>query len=1042
MVRKYQVLAAAVLAVSAGCTSDERPPLSTSGEPAGAADCAGAQPGPGCPCSAESALTACALPTTLDERGDAVCTRGSSVCKEGVWSECSATSTRRVPAAALTQYRALISRDAAPVACDPCDPDCYVVEDPMDALPDGGAELALGDSGGLTIAFDADGGAPVVAPPAADAGPCVPQTAPDYDCDGIPDGVDPLPGVPNSTGSQRTIFMGIPAGSAGSQTLDTDFRLNSADLYMLLDMSTDGYGASAFPDPGSVYPDADGQLYWGDLDPVRPMGAFKNGLAAALTSGNFLDGESGITCADINGDGTPDDALKSQGIAGNLACLIPGIAFGAGWFRDIPFQGPYDHGQYVASDRTILFRNDLDITASANALAQSVARFSTTENIVSPSDSYYGNEAEGSSQALWALASGGELYAGWSRPGIPARTDCPQGTWGYPCFRDGAMPIVLHVTDAPLQNGPRRPLGDGVYTGRGCLDDFSAATCSVLDYDDDVLASTAPGTRLSAAPDGRYHALTNAAESFADAEPVGELTTDLVTYVLDTTAMAADVSYSTPNCGCSSATAWDPWDEASPDVVFRFTVTNPPAGLPPPLLISGRGSDFDASIMVVRANAAGTLPAGPGPCIDDSVGSTWIPELLRPFADGTYFAIVKGYAGSSKGRLQLTFGNPTLASPARFDARPWSGTGSVRSALVAHDVRVIGMCVTPSGDCASDNPYTWEQSVLLASDTSATATDGSPLAASVRPYSNNVADIGRPVVRAVQALVAQRSMDVSLRLRQQPDDPTPDFRFSAEAIDTPSDACDPPVDTDADGLPDLHVNCRPGARPRFRVTFVNPPVPSNVPPNPADRSGGYSMTLDLLGNGSYVLDQIPVYLVPEEVTSAPPVQPYLSDAVYEQTLWSTGCLGNEAPLWRLLGWEATVPSGTELDWDMCLAETEAGLDTCTYSRVGTVQSGGPCTIDSQCDDGYCDASNACHFVTGPVCTADADCGDMGRCIAGPTESRCMWTGNPVALAPSLVPGTQGFPFARVRVTLRANTSRTLAPTVNRYRVEYVCAPLR
>jgi hypothetical protein len=32
---------------------------------------------------------------------------------------------------------------------------------------------------------------------------------------------------------------------------------------------------------------------------------------------------------------------------------------------------------------------------------------------------------------------------------------CPEGSWGYPCFRDGALAIVIHYTDAPFHNGAR-----------------------------------------------------------------------------------------------------------------------------------------------------------------------------------------------------------------------------------------------------------------------------------------------------------------------------------------------------------------------------------------------------------------------------------------------------------------------------------------------------------------------------------------------------------------------------------------------------------
>jgi hypothetical protein len=53
------------------------------------------------------------------------------------------------------------------------------------------------------------------------------------------------------------------------------------------------------------------------------------------------------------------------------------------------------------------------------------------------------------SQALYAVASGQGLG-----PYLSARGSCPGARWGYPCFRDGTVPIVVLFTDAPFNNGP------------------------------------------------------------------------------------------------------------------------------------------------------------------------------------------------------------------------------------------------------------------------------------------------------------------------------------------------------------------------------------------------------------------------------------------------------------------------------------------------------------------------------------------------------------------------------------------------------------
>jgi hypothetical protein len=51
--------------------------------------------------------------------------------------------------------------------------------------------------------------------------------------------------------------------------------------------------------------------------------------------------------------------------------------------------------------------------------------------------------------ALWAIATGGSLGTY-----LPAQTECPAGYFGYPCFRPGAVPIIIMMTDITFHNGP------------------------------------------------------------------------------------------------------------------------------------------------------------------------------------------------------------------------------------------------------------------------------------------------------------------------------------------------------------------------------------------------------------------------------------------------------------------------------------------------------------------------------------------------------------------------------------------------------------
>lgn len=64
---------------------------------------------------------------------------------------------------------------------------------------------------------------------------------------------------------------------------------------------------------------------------------------------------------------------------------------------------------------------------------------------------------ESSTQALWQIITGeGTTWTGYSTTyTIPAYRDrCLDSGWGAPCFRDGALPIIIHFTDNCSHNGP------------------------------------------------------------------------------------------------------------------------------------------------------------------------------------------------------------------------------------------------------------------------------------------------------------------------------------------------------------------------------------------------------------------------------------------------------------------------------------------------------------------------------------------------------------------------------------------------------------
>jgi hypothetical protein len=424
-------------------------------------------------------------------------------------------------------------------------------------------------------------------------------------------------------------------------------------------------------------------------------------------------------------------------------------------------------------------------------------------------------------------------------------------------------------------------------------------------------------------------------------------------------------------------------------------------------------------------------------CDDDSAvlreagGLGHNAEITTWFDAGEYVAVLKAYDANDTGQWQLSIGDPTLEQPGLFGAKTWlgpagDGVNGIRDALVSKGVRVI----TVRSSTAS---VISDQANTLALATGAVGANGNPLNFTI---SSDGTGMGAAVIDAVSLLSGNLSMDVGVILKEEPDNPTPNFLFKVEAIDRPGDSCDPPIDTDGDaeGLPDTHINCRPGATPRYKVTLENRAPPFNVPTNPSDPNGGWNMKLQLIGDGTYIVDQIPVYIIPEDVVPDPPTEIFETSGTYEQDINALGCVGNEAPTWKSLQWNATLPGGTKLNWQLCGADTVAELETCTFQSAALVQPGGACVIPEDCPNGYCDDSGVCHYAQGPACNQDADCGVDGACVSG----ACFWTDSVIDLKPALARGLQGRKLMRVRVVLSSNANRSRAPTIHDWRLNYYC----
>ena len=344
------------------------------------------------------------------------------------------------------------------------------------------------------------------------------------------------------------------------------------------------------------------------MDTTGSMGGELSTLQTDLTTGTFLPGCNG-------------------GIIGAIRCTIPDAWFGAGRFDDYPVS-PYGNGGIgdVVYEHLQVINGDETLTqAAVNSLGLH-------------------NGADGpesNTQALWAIATGGGLDTF-----LPAQAGCAAGEWGYPCFRNGTVPIVVMFTDAPFHNGPTAALD---YTSLGSL-------------------PAPPATSTS----------TSGNEAQASAFNIGDVSSSWVSFTGNLCGMANDY------VGCQG------WANGG-DAVFQFSLSSRQT-----ILISLEGTSTTYPTATLVDNAFGFLQCDSWP--------TSPPRIETTLDPGTYYLIIDNYTAGCGG-FQLNIGVPPPAGPS-FSAPTWP---DVVTALTDNNVKVITIqSCDGAGWCADGMPNATE----------------------------------------------------------------------------------------------------------------------------------------------------------------------------------------------------------------------------------------------------------------------------------------------------------------------------------------------
>ncbi|HEY8428347.1 MAG TPA: VWA domain-containing protein [Sandaracinaceae bacterium] len=204
-------------------------------------------------------------------------------------------------------------------------------------------------------------------------------------------------------------------------------------------------------------------------DPVPTKDTLDFATSIAKADVYFLMDETGSMGSSISSLASGIATLITE-----IRAVIPDAWFGLGGFRDYPVN-PY------GSFGDLPYEHYLDITNDAAAAMAATSMYEPAGGNDGP---------ESHTQAVWSAVTGNALM------GVPARNassfgPCPPGRFGYACFRDNAVPIIVLITDVEMHNGPG---GANPYTG----------IMGAVTYEDAVAAAVDARVRVTGIAQGSF----------------------------------------------------------------------------------------------------------------------------------------------------------------------------------------------------------------------------------------------------------------------------------------------------------------------------------------------------------------------------------------------------------------------------------------------------------------------------------------------------------------------------------------------------------
>ncbi len=654
----------------------------------------------------------------------------------------------------------------------------------------------------------------------------------DTDGDGVPDPADDCPGPgwrtpcdgdPSNDGIYETLYYNALSDVTVGTNLGVTGTIQKADAYLLMDAT------------GS-------------------MGGEQAQLITDLTTGTFVDPMECPTGADT-------------GLVGALNCVIPDLWLGVGDFKEVsymPHNNRYDMAPY---------HHYLDMTNDVQHVVDAVSNLVTDGNRDYP---------EATTQAIYSVVTGeglGDL--------VPNRGSCPatpKNRWGYPCFRDKVLPIIVLFTDADMWNGPA--MGSPVYGNPPFDGTLGLGTrLPPVEMSPDILYSSDPLT----------------------AWDLGDLEKTSLTVMGSNKNLGNDATtWSEGACmQCGGSGCWTD----GRDAFLKFSLSNPSD-----MFISGEGTAYHTTNAALLDSALTFVDCNPGPGGGDNWG-----RFTQSLGVGDWYAISDASVDPTKsvsqrrGNFQLRFHNITedgINGKGSWETEdlPIDWT-DVESELLSEGVKFVSV-ISPNAAGLIAIPDATE----LATITGSVDQFGNPF---LETIAGDGTGISTAILDAVRALVGDTRRNISI----VPEDNTSTGSVDETQFVTAVTATSCPTVginncTGGEGTP-MCEGCLQDTQIAFSFRLGNNIVPPTASPQV------FEFEMIALADGTLELTRIPVrVMVPEAGTSYGAgfyENTYDSDVVCE--------MPPERPDWGTLTWVGTTPSDSTVTFEFFSANTVAELDT-------------------------------------------------------------------------------------------------------------------